>query len=180
MAFKSKTQKISKMNGKNGFTLIEALISLFVFMVITTILMNIYIVTIRSERIAYTVLRDGNIVQNTLESMARSIRMGADFELFDGNTRLDFDTDEEKIPFKTSYKYNKETKKLQRARVLGRDGYINIIPDNIDIEGFEFRIDDRGQVSVLIKLSIVSSIYNNQYKTLIQTVVTPRALTAKK
>lgn len=164
---------------KKSFTLIEALIALFVFMIITTILINIYIVTIRSERIAYTILRDGNIVQSTLETMARSIRMGADFNLTDSNTRLDFDTDEEKIPFRTSFKYNKTTKKIERARVVGKDSFISIIPDNIDIEDFEFRVREAGQTSILIKFSIVSSIYSNQYKTLIQTVVTPRALTIK-
>lgn len=167
---------------KKGFTLVEALIALFVFMIITIILMNIYIITIRSERVAYTILRDGNIVQNTLESMARSIRMGIKFDLKDNGAWLEFETDEEGQKFDTAFRYNKNTKKIERARYLNRDDFISLIPDNINIEDFKFEIkgdSEEGQISILIKFSIVSNVYNNDYKTFIQTVVTPRSLTTR-
>ncbi len=169
-----KNKKITK----KGFTLIEALVALFVFMVITTILMNIYIVTIRTERVAYTILRDGNIVQNTLESMARAIRMGVNFDLRENNTLLRFETDEEGVKFDTAFRYNSETKKIERAREFNKDDFASLIPDNINIEDFKFDIKntDDGQISVLIKFSIISNIYNTDYQTFIQTVVTPRSL----
>jgi len=96
---------ISKLNKKrNAFTLIEALMAVTMFMTITTILVNIYVATIRSERIAYTILRDSDVTQNVLETIARAIRMGSDFELTDKNT-LKFQTEEEGQKFFTIFRY---------------------------------------------------------------------------
>jgi type II secretory pathway component PulJ len=89
---------------RNAFTLIEALMAVTMFMAITTILVNIYVATIRSERIAYTILRDSDVTQNVLESIARAIRMGSDFELTDQNT-LKFQTEEEGQKFFTIFRY---------------------------------------------------------------------------
>jgi type II secretory pathway component PulJ len=89
---------------RKAFTLIEALMAVTMFMMITTILINIYVATIRSERIAYTILRDSDVTQNVLESIARAIRMGSDFETTDeGN--LKFQTEEEGTKFFTMFRY---------------------------------------------------------------------------
>ncbi|MFA5229895.1 MAG: prepilin-type N-terminal cleavage/methylation domain-containing protein [Candidatus Paceibacterota bacterium] len=95
---------MQKSNSKKSFTLIEALTSVAVFMIIATILINIYVATVRAERIAYTILRDSDITQNVLETMSRAIRMGSDFEL-SGNTSLTFKTEEEGKKFFTMFRY---------------------------------------------------------------------------
>jgi len=89
---------------KKSFTLIEALMAVAVFMIIATILINIYVATVRAERIAYTILRDSDVVQNVLEVMSRAIRMGSDFEMTD-NTSLQFKTEEEGTKFFTLFRY---------------------------------------------------------------------------
>ena len=99
-----KVKKLELKNQRNSFTLIEALISVAMFMMITTILINIYVVTIRSERIAYTILRDSSVVENVLESTARAIRMGSKFKVINQNT-LQFETEEEGEKFLTQFQY---------------------------------------------------------------------------
>jgi type II secretory pathway component PulJ len=89
---------------RKSFTLIEALMAVAMFMIIATILINIYVATIRAERIAYTVLRDSDVTQNVLETMSRAIRMGSDFEMLDENS-LKFKTEEEGKKFFTIFRY---------------------------------------------------------------------------
>lgn len=172
--------KINK--SKKAFTLIEALMAVAVFMIIATILINIYVATVRAERIAYTILRDSDVVQNVLEVMSRAIRMGSDFELTD-NTSLQFKTEEEGKKFFTVFRYVyddiSEKGWIERVKDIDKNEEPTIlIPDNMSIEDFEFEIygDLNEQKNVLIKFNAVSKIYGNEYRTFIQTSITPRLL----
>lgn len=161
-----------------GFTLVEALVALSMFMIVSTILMNIYVATIRSERVAYVLLRDSNIVQNTLESIARTVRMGSNFESEDID-HLVFITEESKVKFKTEYRYNSDTKKIERSKNVNEsDPFLSLVPENINIENFEFKVDGKKNVqwNIMIKFEVVSKVYGKEYRTFIQTAVTPRLL----
>jgi len=83
---------IGKPKKLKSFTLVEVLVSLFLFVIITGILTQIYISTVRSERIAYVLLRDENIIRNELEVLARDIRMGKSFNLNGTGDGLDYKT----------------------------------------------------------------------------------------
>jgi hypothetical protein len=51
----------------------------------------------------------------------------------------------------------------------------------MSIEDFEFRVfgSEKDQKNILIKFNAVSKIYGNEYRTFIQTAVTPRLIISK-
>jgi len=61
----------------------------------------------------------------------------------------------------------------------GEDPII-LIPNNMSIEDFQFEIygSANEQKNILIKFDAVSTIYGNEYRTFIQTSITPRLLIA--
>jgi len=79
-------------------------VAVAMFMIVVTILINIYISTIRAERIAYVILRDSNVTQSVLETISRAVRMGSDFEIINNDT-LRFKTEEEGDKFFTEFRY---------------------------------------------------------------------------
>lgn len=84
MNFKNKSkvfthQNFSKKNAA-GFTLIEVLVSVVIFLMTIMAVSQIFISVIRSERAAYALLNSENNIRNNLELMARGIRMGTEFQ----------------------------------------------------------------------------------------------------
>ncbi len=180
------------LGSRKSFTLIEALTSVTIFMIISTILINIYVATVRGERIAYTILRDSDTTQTVLETMSRAIRMGSDFELA-GNTSLTFKTEEEGKKFFTMFRYqyddieqkgwiervkyiNQADLSLPSDSVIKPGDVIRLTPDNMNIDDFMFEVFGEAgeQKNVLIKFSTVSTVYKTDYKTFVQTSITPR------
>jgi len=82
--------KKKKKNFLSGFTLIEVLVAVGIFLMTIIALSQIFVTVIRSERVAYALLNNENNIRNALESMARTIRMGTNFDLPD-NSQLGFD-----------------------------------------------------------------------------------------
>ncbi len=125
-----------------AFTLIEVLISLFVFIIIAGILTKIYITTIRTERIAYVLLRDENIVRNELETLARDIRMGVAFELNSQGDSLDYKTYYNNSWHRIVYKHDKEKFTIQKSvsddHSYASNEYLTVVPENIKIDKLNF------------------------------------------
>jgi type II secretory pathway pseudopilin PulG len=191
-----KTRKSKKLK---AFTLVEVLVSMFLFITIAMILTQIYVSTIRAERIAYILLRDENIIRNELESLARDIRMGREFFVEDGGNSLNYrtyydertETDDQTYYHdawqRISYKFNKETLKIEKSiyNIIGSEDskvvssdYKQVIPDSIQIDSLNFYInqDPGEQLSVTITLTLSSIVYSKTYTTKLQTTVTPRML----
>ena len=157
-----------------AFTLVEVLVSLFIFILIAGILTQIYISTIRSERIAYIMLRDENIVKNELEILARDIRMGREFMAM--GDRLEYKTYYDNGWHDISYVFNEEEATIEK-KVDNGDVKI-VVPKNILIEklNFEVYLVPEEQPSITITLTIGSVVYKKTYITNLQTTVTPRML----
>ncbi len=190
------SNKLGLLGSRKSFTLIEALTSVAVFMIIATILINIYVATVRAERIAYTILRDSDITQNVLETMSRAIRMGSDFELID-NKSLTFKTEEEGKKFFTMFRYQyddiTQTGWIERVKytnqgelvppsntIIKPGDVVRLIPENMNIDDFAFNIfgETGEQKNISIKFNAVSTVYGVDYKTFIQTSITPRLFIA--
>ena len=170
---------INLLNKRKSFTLIEALMAVAMFMIITTILINIYIATVRAERIAYTILRDSDVTQIVLETMARAIRMGSDFEVTDQS--LKFKTEEEGKSFITMFNYvsNNDKGWIERIKdVENANDTIRLIPENMSVEDFKFEIlgNTDEQRIILVKFNVVSEVYGSKYKTFVQTSIAPRLI----
>ncbi len=169
-------------NKRKSFTLIEALMAVAMFMVIATILINIYVATVRAERVAYIILRDSDVTQNVLETISRAVRMGSDFIAIDENT-LQFKTEEEGKKFFTLFRYRYDDLEkrgwIERIKDVDKFGdAVALTPDDMSIEDFEITVfgEIGEQKNVLVKFTAVSEAYGNKYRTFIQTSITPRLL----
>ncbi|HRV32091.1 MAG TPA: prepilin-type N-terminal cleavage/methylation domain-containing protein [Candidatus Paceibacterota bacterium] len=173
---------IHKSKKLKSFTLVEVLVSLFLFVVITGILTQIYIATVRSERIAYVLLRDENIIRNELEVLARDIRMGKSFSSNGSGDSLDYLTYYDNSWHRISYVFDAEHNTIRKSvsddiEYVSND-YVIIIPENIKIDTLKFYVNKlyNEQPSITITLTIESQAYNKKYTTSLQTTVTPRML----
>ena len=167
---------------RKSFTLIEALVAVAMFMIVVTILINIYISTIRAERIAYVILRDSNVTQSVLETISRAVRMGSDFEIINNDT-LRFKTEEEGDKFFTEFRYRYDGLDqrgwIERVKDVDKAGDIIVLtPEEMNIDDFEIQISGKSQEqkSILIKFATVSEVHGNEYRTFVQTSITPRLL----
>ena len=66
---------VDKTNKKGGFTLIETMVAITIFLITIFLVTQVYVETIRMERVAYGLLSRDNSVRYALELMARDIRM---------------------------------------------------------------------------------------------------------
>jgi len=73
-----------------AFTLIEVLVSVGIFLLTIMAISQIFITIIRSERVAYALLNSENNIRNNLELMAKTIRMGKNFNPDDQELCFDY------------------------------------------------------------------------------------------
>jgi len=81
---KAKSQKL-KAKSRSAFTLMEMLVSLTLFMVVTTIAVGSFTVVLRGQRHALAVQATQDNASVLIESMARDIRTGFNFTIPAGN-----------------------------------------------------------------------------------------------
>mgnify|MGYP001291934194 CR=1 FL=1 len=166
---------ISKQDKKQAFTLAEVLVSLFIFVIIASILMQIYVTTIRSERVAYTLLRNENIIRNVLEMIGRDIRMGQDFVVEDDS--ISFSSFYDGFYHQIIYRYNSESNQIEKKEDEG--DFVALTPPEIDILRFRFygnQFDTMEHLSITIVLNVTATVYNQSYPINLETTVTPRVL----
>ena len=90
IGFKKKKKKFL-----SGFTLVEVLVAVGIFLMTIIALSQIFVTVIRSERVAYALLNNENNIRNALESMARTIRMGTKFTLTGSQLEFDYNVTNE-------------------------------------------------------------------------------------
>ncbi|MBP8718410.1 MAG: type II secretion system protein [Candidatus Atribacteria bacterium] len=185
-------------NKKSGFTLVEMLISVGIFVMTIMALSQIFISVIRSEKIAYALLNGENNIRNGLESVARTIRMGTKFDLSsDGETlKFFYKADSECLQNNDcpSYQYyfvtqtNAEGKEVVVLKVMANDpkNPENNIPlqDLFDpqieiLSGRFYQIGnptDYQQPSFIIQLQAQVTVRGVAYPLSVETAVTPRIL----
>ncbi len=163
-------------NKKNAFTLVEILIATGVFVLVIITLSQVYISIIRSERVANALLNAENSLRNSLEVIARSVRMGKNFTFENNNTKLCFDYYLDNRWTKICYLYLNNT----IAQSTEGRAYENLIdPNEIQITraGFYYKGDleqKESQISVIIPLEAKVTVKNQDYYFRLQTSITPR------
>jgi len=111
---KNTRYKIQDTRYKRGFTLIEVLVSVGVFLLTILAISQIFITVIRSERIAYALLNSENNIRNNVELMAKTIRMGKNFILSPDKEELCFDYFLENQWQKLCYRFDFSSQLLSR------------------------------------------------------------------
>jgi len=194
----SNTRKFSKdtlSNKVSGFTLVELMVSISIFMLIMTMAMGSLLVTLdakkKSEALSFTM----DNLNFALESMTRNLRMGTDYKCVG--------TDCPSVSFTPSAKIAGSTDKVTYS-IISRGGSpvtytlqrcitknantdcTDIIASNININNSSSRFYVKGagieptnpqiQASVYIKLSGSVKVKNDSIPFAIQTMVSQRKL----
>jgi len=160
---------------QRGFTLVEVLVSVSLFIMAIIALSQVYISVIRSERIAYALLNSENNIRNGLEIMARSIRIGKEFEILSDNKELCFDYYIEEDWEKYCYRFNNDT--LERSH--GSGPYMSMLDPSLEVKYGRFYNkggSSNSQSVIIIVLEVSTSIKQQEYLFNLQTAVTPRSL----
>jgi prepilin-type N-terminal cleavage/methylation domain-containing protein len=175
-------RKLSK--SKSGFTLVESLVAITVFLVVVTMVGSIYISFVRQERRLYEFLKTENNIRFALEYIGRDIRMAHDFNFennfsVSGTETLTFDdyTSKSGEPHPVTYVFNNKNIQVTRYDSISA---INLLEENVKVNSFKFYITDgeqsvppNKQPTVIIVLGAVDQ-YGNEYN--LETAVTPRNL----
>lgn len=161
----------------SAFTLIEVLVSVGLFVMVMITLSQVYISVVRSERIAYALLNSENNIRNSLEIMARSIRLGKDFERTGNGRQICFQYFLEGNWQKICYRFKETDGTLEK---LSEDGpFVSILDPQLTVNHLQFYIkggDSDSQASIIIVMEVSTSVKQQEYLFNVQTAVTPRSL----
>lgn len=161
-----------KIQASSGFTLVEVLVATGIFMMTVIVLSQIYITTIRAEKVAYSILNADNNLRNNLEIIARAIRMGKDFEITD-NKKVCFKYWLDNIWQETCFEF-KDNNIFQEIS----GGVPQALFDpTVRITDARFRLQGGGtnsQISVIILLEAETVVREETYNFRVETAVTPR------
>ncbi len=162
---------------QKAFTLVEVLVSMSLFVMAIIVLSQVYISVIRSERIAYALLSSENNIRNSLEVMARSIRVGKNFEILAGNKELCFDYYLEGAWERYCYRFNVDDYILEKSSKGG--SYMSMFDPSLKVNYAQFYnkgglSDSQSVIIIILEVSI--SVRQQEYLFNLQTAVTPRHL----
>jgi len=164
---------------QKAFTLVEVLVSVSLFAIAIIALSQVYIAVIRSERVAYALLNSENSIRNSLEVMARSIRLGKDFEILlePEGEKLCFDYHSEGIWKNSCYRFNVYDHTLEKSSE--GDSFVSMLDPQLEVNYGKFytkggRIDS--QLTIIINLEVSTHAKQQEYLFNLQTAVTPRSL----
>ncbi|MFZ2414742.1 MAG: prepilin-type N-terminal cleavage/methylation domain-containing protein [Minisyncoccia bacterium] len=179
-------RKLSK--SKLGFTLVESLVAITIFLVVVTMVGSIYISFVRQERRLYEFLKTENNIRFALEYIGRDIRMAHDFNFENNFSVFDTDSGTETLTFNDYTSKNGEShpvtytflnKNIQVTRYNSVSA-IDLLEENVEVNSFKFYITEGRQLvppnkqpTVIIVLEAVDQ-YGNEYN--LETAVTPRNL----
>ena len=164
-------------NFPKGFTLIEVLVSVGLFLLTIMAISQIFITVIRSERVAYALLNSENNIRNNVELMAKTIRMGKNFDLSSDGKELCFDYYLDNQWQRLCYKFDVSSQILSRS--LNNGGYEPLLDPQIKLtSGRFYQIGDgsTSQLSFIIQLTTQVVERGIEYPFHMETAVTSRYL----
>lgn len=155
--------------------MIEVLVSVGIFLLTIMAISQIFITVVRSERVAYALLNTENNVRNNLELMAKTIRMGKNFNLSSDSKELCFNYYLEKQWQFLCYKFNPDLKTLEKS--LNNGDYYSLLDSQIQIaSGYFYQIGNGSdsQLSFIIQLKAQVQVRGIEYPFHVETAVTSR------
>lgn len=123
---------------KSGFTIIELLVAMSIFVILTTIVAGAFIQSLRSERRLVALMSVSNNVGLTLEQITREIRTGYKFS--SGGANLSFSSAAGNIS------YSLVGNKIQRS--IGGGGAQDVTADNVSVTSLNFIVSREGQAAM--------------------------------
>lgn len=162
-----------------AFTLIEILIATGIFVLVMVVLSQVYISIVRSERVAYALLSAENNLRNNLELIARSIRMGKNFEISLDGKFICFDYYLDTQWRKICYQYEENKGNIFQSIENTTNGFEPLFDPNIKItKAYFYKKGDlqqkTSQLTIVISLESKIEVRNQEYFFHLETAITPR------
>jgi len=182
-------------NTVRGFTLIEMMVSVTLFSIVMLVGLSALLTLVNENQRAQalnSVITDLNF---TLESMARTIRVGNQFDC--GGPTLDCDSGSKSFSFRApfiessfrniTYRFNDDRDRGVIQRSVDSGGWVDITSSNVDIEDFSFYVfgaeraeagqpPEPYQPRVMMVLSGKAAVDGQDTEFSIQTTVTQRVI----
>lgn len=162
---------------ERGFTLIEIMVSVSIFVVVMTVAMGAVLGSVNANRKAQSLGTITNNLNIAFESMIRDLRTGQDYSVSSSNRRVDFtDKDGNSVTytFNSSGKYiSKTTSDTNGAsgRINGNDVVVNSMTFTLKGEG-----SSDGQPILLLNIQGTAGDGRTASDFNVQTLVTSRVL----
>jgi len=161
-------------SNSRGFTLVELLVAMGLFVVLIGIATGGFIRALRTQRLMVALMAANDNVSSALEQMAREIRTGYDFNKI-SETELQFVNT---YDIKVSYKLNDKT----IERCVEESGLWNckkITAEKVNISNFKINLLDNNDYPPRITISLSVGINNKYFENVsinVQTTISSRVL----
>ena len=173
--------KKSKINKQKGFTLIEIMVAMALFSIITTVSFSAFFLILNKQKEIQVLSQVTNNLNMVLESMSRELRMGHSYIISNSqNNKITFTTKEGSEGI-FQLKDIRDNGFIKR-KIEGRDtNKVFLTGSNIDIEKLEFRSagirpGDNLQPRILIIINGKVILENTESEFNLQTTVSQRKL----
>lgn len=140
--------KTCNMKPEKGFTLIELLVAMTIFLIVTTIVSNVFIKSLRTQKAITALIAANDNISSALEQMTREMRTGKEF--CGGNCPLYADN----IFFTNAhgeivtYKLNSNAVERQAVDpITGLGDFYTITADNVTINRLNFYTTGSGNLT---------------------------------
>lgn len=162
---------VNKTQKNKGFTLIELMVAISIFMMIMIMAMGAVIVASDASKKADKLRTAMDNVNFAMESMTRSIRMGTSYDASGGN--FSFTSSEQK-----NISYKVLSKKLQRC--ISPSPCVDMVSSEVEIDKLDFTVKGVGvggeQPSVYIIMKGTVNMKGASYSFALQTMASQRNL----
>lgn len=164
--------KSARQNNRKGFTIIELLVAMTVFLIVVAITSGIFIRTIRTQRIITNMSTSLNNATLALEQIAREARTGYMFYSPDEATLRFYNAQGEYIEYSLDTDPQTDRGQIQRGTVGGDRSPIT--SERTDVDRLHFEIKD-GADPALVTVAVRASVEGN-IKVDLQTSVSSRVI----
>ncbi|MDD3491818.1 MAG: prepilin-type N-terminal cleavage/methylation domain-containing protein [Candidatus Pacebacteria bacterium] len=164
-------------NKRKGFTLVEVLVSVGIFVMIVMAISQIYIAVLHSEQVAYALLNSENNIRDNLEFMARAIRMGKEFQVSSDKKEISFEYFSGKQWETVRFYFNESNNNLYKQDL---DNNLPLFDSSVTkVQDIRFSIKNNeaeSQIIIIIVLEAMTTVKKTDYMFHVETAVTPRVL----
>ena len=151
---------------EKGFTLVELFVSMTIFVILISMAVGIFVITLRSQRAAVALMEVNDNASLTLEQMMREMRTGSNFNNI-GNG-IYFTSASGHVVY-----YHLNGNYIERAED-SVDNYTKITADDINVKELSFNIKSSSPPLIVINISVGStSSYIQGVLVNVQTSVSP-------
>ncbi len=171
---------INTKKNKKSFTLAELLTAGSLFIVFLTLVIQIYLQTLKNHRLLISISEVSDNIGFAIEKMNREIRVGKDFSISINKDKLSFTSEDDKD---IVYRFNTSNNSIERSEDGGLS-FENLTGENVIVESLKFYGNGfapgdnlQPRITILLKFkSKEAKKESEKYFTFAQTTVSSRLL----